>query len=133
MSLDLRNSGIWVLVGPQRVDRLLSSNWNAVVTAITFIRAVGGVICPFQLRKIDIFTRNVLDGRIVRFPKRQCVTGLRNHTARNGHDNASRIALDGDGVIWTWKLNLFFSHVLFFSFGTPQIVRTTLPNGRPSI
>src|SRR6478672_5520324 len=44
MSFDLCNSGIRILVGPHRVDRLLSSSGNAVVTAIAFIRAVGSVI-----------------------------------------------------------------------------------------
>jgi len=114
VSFDLRNSGIWILVGPHRVDRLLSSSRNTVVTAIAFVRTVGGVICLFQLSEINVLTRNVLNGGIVRFPKGQCVTALRNHTARNGHDNASRIALDGDRVIWTWNLNLLFFHVLFF-------------------
>ena len=51
------------------------------------------MIRPFQLSKIDIFTWNVLDGRIVGFAKRQRVAGIGNHTARNGYDNASRIAL----------------------------------------
>ena len=69
------------------------------------------MICPFQLRKIDIFTGNVLNGGIVRFPKGQCVTGVRNHTARNGYEDVSRIVLDGNRMIRTWKLNLSFFNV----------------------
>ena len=69
MALDLRNSRIWVLVRPHGIDGPLSSNGNAVVIAIAFIRAVGDVICPFQLGKIDIFRGNVLNGRVVRFAK----------------------------------------------------------------
>ena len=69
MFFDLRNSRIRVLIRPHGIDGLLSASGNAVVIAIAFIRTVGSVIRPFQLGKIDIFTGNVLNGRIVRFPK----------------------------------------------------------------
>src|SRR5438105_838889 len=62
VSLDLRNGRIRILVGPHRVDGLLSSSGNAVVIAIAFIRTVGRVICPFQLSEINVLTRNVLNG-----------------------------------------------------------------------
>src|SRR5437899_6326314 len=39
------------------------------------------------------------------------VADIGNHTARDGHDNASGIALDGNRMIWTWKLDLLFFHV----------------------
>ena len=55
VSLDLRNSRIRVLIRPRRIDGLLSTTRNTVVIAIVFIRAVGGVIGPFQLGKIDVF------------------------------------------------------------------------------
>jgi len=66
---DLRNSGIRILVRPHGIDGLLSSSWNAVVITMPFIRAVGGVIGPFQLGKIDILTGNVMNGRVVSFAK----------------------------------------------------------------
>ena len=66
---DPRNSRIRVLVRPHGIDGLLSTSRNTVVTAIAFIWAVGGVIGPFQLGKIDIFPGNVLNGWIVRFAK----------------------------------------------------------------
>jgi hypothetical protein len=47
MPPDLLNSRKWILVRPHRVDGLLSSSWNAVVTAIAFVRTVGSVIRPF--------------------------------------------------------------------------------------
>ena len=103
MSFDLRNSGIRILVRPHGIDGLLSSSGNAVVIAIAFVRTVGSVIGPFQLRKIDIFTWNVLNGRIVGFAKCQGIASIGNHTARNGYDNASRIALDRNRMIWTWN------------------------------
>ena len=34
-----------------------------------------------------------------------------NDTARDGHDNASGVALDGNRMIWAWKLDLPFLHV----------------------
>src|SRR5882724_12424204 len=112
MPFDLRNSGIRILVRPHGIDGLLSSRRNTVVTAIAFIRAVGGVICPFQLGKIDIFTWNVLNGGIVRFPKRQGIARIGHYPACDRYYDAIGIRLDGDWVICTWNLNLFFFHVL---------------------
>src|SRR5713101_2975279 len=111
MPLDLRNGRIRILVRPHRIDGLLSSSGNAVVIAIALVRTVRSVIGPFQLRKIDIFTRNVLNGRIVRFPKRHGVAGIGNRMPRNGHDNASGIPLDRNRMIRAWNSNLFFFHV----------------------
>jgi hypothetical protein len=68
------------------------------------------VISPLQLGKINVLTWNVLNGWIRRFTERQGVPGIGNHTARDGHHNASGIALDGNRVIWTWKVYLFFFH-----------------------
>ena len=77
--LDLRNSRKRILVRPYGIDGLLSSSGKAVVIAIAFIGTVGSVIRPFQLSKIDIFTWNVLDGRIVGFAKCQRVAGIGDH------------------------------------------------------
>src|SRR5216684_312117 len=111
MPPDLHNSRKRILVRPHRIDGLLSSSGKAVVIAIAFIRTVGSVIRAFQLGKINVFTWNVLNGRIRRFAERQGVAGIGNHTARDGYDNASGIALDGNRMIWTWKLHLLFFHV----------------------
>jgi hypothetical protein len=84
------------------------------------------VIRPFQLGKINVFTRNVLNGRIRRFAERQSVAGIGNHAARHGHDNASGIALDENRMIWTWKPDLLFFHVsvpLFCSSSALQELR----------
>jgi hypothetical protein len=54
------------------------------------------VIRPFQLGKINVLGWNVLDGRIVRFAKRQSIAGIGNHTARDGYDKRE---LDSAG----WK------------------------------
>jgi hypothetical protein len=111
MPLDLGNSSKRILIRPHGVDGLLSSSGNAVVIAIAFIRTVGSVIRPFQLGEINVLTRNVLNGRIRRFAERQGVAGIGNHTARNGHDNTSEIALDGNRMIWTWKPDRLVFHV----------------------
>src|SRR5437016_9281541 len=114
MPFDLGNSRKRIFVRPHRIDGLLSSSRNAVVTAIAFVRTVGSVIGPFQLRKIHVLTWNVLNGRIVRFPKRQGIARIGNHPACDRYYDASGIPLDGNRVIWTWNLNLFSFHVLFF-------------------
>src|SRR3984893_16734133 len=111
MSFDLRNSGIRILIRPHRIDCLPSSSGNAVVTTLAFIRTVGSVLGPFQLRKICVLTWNVLNGRIVRFPKRQGVARIGNHPACDRYYDASGISLDGNRMIWTWKLDLLFFHV----------------------
>src|SRR6267378_2684356 len=111
MPLDLRNSRKRILIRPDGIDGLPSASGNAVVIAIAFIRTVGSVIGPFQLRKINVLTWNVLNGRIVRFPKRQGIARISHYPARNGYDNTSGIALDGNRVIRTRKLSLFFFHV----------------------
>src|SRR6202790_3754625 len=116
MPLDLHNRRKRILVRPDSVDGLFSSSGNAVVTAIAFVRTVGGVLRWFQLGKINVLTWDVLNGRIRRFAERQGVAGIGNHTARDGHDNASGIALDGNRMIWTWKLDLLFFHVSVSSF-----------------
>ena len=64
------------------------------------------MIRPFQLGKINVLGWNVLDGRLVRFAKRQCNTAIGNHTARYGYDNASRIRLDRNRMIQTRKFDL---------------------------
>jgi hypothetical protein len=111
MFSDLRNRRIRILVRPDGIDGLFSSSRNAVIPAIAFIRAVGSVIGPLQLGEIDILTWKVLNGRIVRFAKRQSVVRIGYHPARNGYDNTSGISLDGNRMIWTRILNLFFFHV----------------------
>src|ERR1700733_3317906 len=93
------------------MDGLLSSRGDAVVTAIPFIRAIGNVIRPFQFKKLNVLGWNVLNGRIRRFAERQSVACIGNHTARDGYDNASGIALDGNRMLWTGKLDLLFFHV----------------------
>src|ERR1700687_624192 len=116
MPLDPHNSRKRILVRPDRVDGLLSSSGNAVVIAIAFIGTVGCVIRPFQLGKINVLGWNVLNGRIRRFAERQGAAGIGNHTACDGYDNASGIALDGNRMVWTWKLHLFFFHVFVSLF-----------------
>jgi hypothetical protein len=72
---------------------------------------VGNVIRPFQLGKLNVLSWNVLDGRIRRFAEYQGVAGIGNHVARDGHDNASGAALDGNRMVWPWKLDLLFLHI----------------------
>ena len=77
------------------------------------------MIRPFQLGKINVLGWNVLDGRIVRFPKRQGIAGIGNYPARNGYDNASRIGLDENRMIRTWKFDLLWFHTLRLLFCSP--------------
>jgi hypothetical protein len=51
------------------------------------------------LGEINVLTWNVLNGRIRRFAEREGVAGVGDDTARDGHDNAGWIALDGNRMI----------------------------------
>jgi hypothetical protein len=74
------------------------------------------VIRPFQLRKLNVPNRYVLDGRIRRFAECQGVVGIGNDTAHYGHDNARGVAVDGNRMIWTRKLDLLFLHISVSQF-----------------
>src|SRR5436190_8212564 len=99
MSFDLRNCGKWILVRPHGIDGLPSSSGNAVVIAVPFIGTVGSVIRPFQLGEINMLTRNILNGRIIRFAECQGVAGIGDHAACDRYYDAIGIRLDGDWVI----------------------------------
>src|SRR6266404_6593077 len=112
MPSDQLYGGKWILVRPHGIDGLLSSSRNAVVAAIALIRTVGDVICPFQLGKVNVLNWYVLNGPIRRFAERQGLSGVSDHTPRDGHDNASSIEFDGDRMFRAREFCLFFFHVL---------------------
>jgi hypothetical protein len=64
-----------------------------------------------------------LNGRIRRFAESQGRASVGNYTARDGHDNASGVALDGNRMIWTWKLHLLFFSSLGLLFWHAQLFR----------
>jgi len=70
------------------------------------------VVRPFQLGEINILAWNVLNRRIRSFAERERAARISYHTARDGHDDTSEVAFDGNRMIWTWKLDLLFIHVL---------------------
>jgi len=51
------------------------------------------MIRPLQLGKIDVLAWNIFHRRLGRFAKRQGIAGIGNHTARDGYDNTSGVAL----------------------------------------
>ena len=54
------------------------------------------MVRPFQLGEINILAWNVLNRRIRSFAERERVARISNHTARDGHDDASEVAFDGN-------------------------------------
>jgi len=102
--------------------------------AIALIRTVASVICPFQLRKIDISPGNVLTAGYRRFHgvSERCGYSANSHAPRLIRQTRRYCALDVRfGLIRTCEsFNLLFLSCFVFPFGTPQIVRTTLPKGR---
>src|SRR5205823_14827843 len=100
MPLDLRHSRKRILIRPHGIDGLPSSSENAVVIAVAFVRTVGRVICPFQLRKIHVLAWNVLNGRIVRFPKRQGIARIGHYPACDRYYDAIRS--EESRVVYVW-------------------------------
>jgi hypothetical protein len=76
------------------------------------MRAVANLIRPFQLGEINILDRNVLNRRIRSFAEREGAPCVRNYTTRDGHYDASTLAFDENRMIWTWKFDLPFVHVV---------------------
>jgi hypothetical protein len=62
------------------------------------------------LGEINVLAWDVLNERIRRFPEREGLACIGNHTARDGHDDATKVVLDGNRMVW--KLDLLFFHVL---------------------
>src|SRR5438552_16399351 len=92
--LDLRNSRKRILIRPHGIEGLISSSGNAVVTALAFIRTVGSVIGPFQLRKIHVIAWNILNSRIVLFPKSQGIARIDHDPVRHRYIEACWTSMD---------------------------------------
>src|SRR6202163_1503151 len=69
---DRGDRGIRRLIGPEGVDRTLAPQGDAVVGAVTLVRAVGGVVRPLEQRGVHVLAWNILDRRVARFAKSQC-------------------------------------------------------------
>src|SRR6202035_368175 len=113
---DRGDRGIGRLIGPDGVDRTLAPEGDAVVGAITLVRAVGGVVRPLEQRGVHVLARNILDRRVARLAKSQCRPRISDNTSRNRNDDAMRIALDRDRMVWPRDLD-----GLRFSVGTVRL------------
>jgi hypothetical protein len=88
---DLLYGRKWLLVRPHRIDGLLSSSRNTVVTAVAFIRTVSCMIRLLQLGKIHVLAWNIFHRWIVRFAE---VKALRvSATTRPATDTTTRAGL----------------------------------------
>src|ERR1700733_10312926 len=87
MRLDARHRRIRLLVAPDCVHCLAASGWNAVVAAVAFVRAVGGVLGALQFRHIHIRARYIEGRGIAGFLKAQSGFAVGNHLPRDlDHD-----------------------------------------------
>src|SRR6202035_5182838 len=98
--LDRGDRGIGRLIGPDGVDRTLAPQRDAVVGAVTLVRAVGGVVRPLEQRGVHVLAWNILDRRVARFAKCQCRPRISDSTSRDDNDHAMRIPLDRDRMVW---------------------------------
>jgi hypothetical protein len=82
------------------------------------------VIRPFQLGEINILDWNVLNRRIRSFAEREGAPRVSNHTACDGHHEASAVAFDENRMIWTWKFDLLFVDVVASSWNATSTATT---------
>src|SRR6202021_233343 len=87
------------LIGPDGVDRTLAPQGNAVVGAVTLVRAVGGVVRPLKQRSVHVLAWNILDRRRTPLAKSQCRPRISDNTSRDRNDDAMRVALDSDRMV----------------------------------
>jgi hypothetical protein len=93
------------LIGPDSVDRTLSPQRDAVVSAVTLVWAVRGVVGSLEQRGVHVLEWNILNRRVARFAKSECRPRISYNTPRDHNDDAMRIALDRDRMVWPWDLD----------------------------
>src|SRR6202166_716995 len=98
---DRSNRGIRRLIGPDGVDRTLAPEGDAVVGAVTLVRAVGGVVRPLEQRGVHGLAWNILDRRVARLAKSQCSARISDNPSRNRNDDLMRLGLDRDRNAWS--------------------------------
>src|SRR5258705_3430897 len=103
--LDRGDRAVRRLIGPDSVDRTLSPQGDAVVGALALVWAVRGVVGSLEQRGVHVLEWNILDRRIARFPKSQCRPRISDNTSRDHNDDAMRIALDRDRMVWPRDLD----------------------------
>ena len=80
MVLDRGDRAVRRLIGPDSVDRTLSPQRNAVVSAVTLVWAVRGVVGSLKQRGVHVLEWNILDRRVARFAKSQCRPRISDNT-----------------------------------------------------
>jgi hypothetical protein len=102
--LDLNNSRKRLLVSPCSVVRSFSAKGNAVISAVSFVRAVCGMTCPLQERHVDVPAWNVLHGRVRPLAQSKRVSRVCDDATSDVDDDVRAIRLDCDRVIGPGKL-----------------------------
>src|SRR4029077_8122483 len=103
--LDRGDRAVWRLIGPDSVDRTLSPQGDAVVSAVTLVWAVRGVVGSLEQRGAHVLEWNIMDRWVARFAKCQCRLRISDNAPRDHNDDAMRVALDRDRMVWPWDLD----------------------------
>ena len=102
---DRLDGGIGRLVSPDRIDGALAARRDREVRGIALVWAIRRMVRAFELRHVDILSRDVEDGRVMRFTQRQRVARVGDDTPRDRDHDARRIALDRDRMIGAGNLH----------------------------
>ena len=81
-----------------------------VIGGVAFVRAMRRMIRALKQGHIDILTRNVLNRRVGRLAQRQCVAGVGNDASIELDDDARRVSINTDRMIWAGNLDRFVGH-----------------------
>src|SRR6516165_3230050 len=114
MVLDRADRRVRLVIGPNRVNCALAADGDAVIAAITLVRAIGGVVGWFQQRHVHVLARDVLHRRVVGFAQCDGVLRVPDKLPGDRDNDAMRVALKRDGMVWSWKFD-----GLVFGFGLP--------------
>src|SRR5258707_1475120 len=90
--------GIRRLIGPDGADRTLAPQGDAVVGAVTLVRAVGGVVSPLEQRGVHVPAWNIVDRRGGPFPQRQKRPRVNSSTSPRDNE-PPRTPLAGSGRV----------------------------------
>src|SRR5947207_14156757 len=97
-------------VGPHGVGRAIAAERDAEIGAIPLVRAVGGMLGPFQEHHVDVLAGNILYRGIARFPQEQRLARVRDDASCDPDDDPCRVWWDRYWMIRSRDLDRLGQH-----------------------
>jgi hypothetical protein len=119
---------VWILIGPNGIDRAFATEWYIEIGAITLIGAIGRVIRPLQLGHIDVLALDVLNGRIRCLGQRQRILRVGDDAPCVRDHDPVGIAFDRDRMLGSRYLDRLcglLAHIFTFDVYTWESTRAS--------